>query len=60
MKKNYKKTILKILIIIIVLAFVTAVTIYLFPIIKGLTTVEGQTRFKEISNKCIHNKNIQN
>jgi len=51
MKKNYKKAILKILIIIIVLAFVTAVTIYLFPIIKGLTTVEGQTRFKEISNK---------
>lgn len=50
-KKDYKTTILKIFIIIIVLAFITAVTIYLFPIIKGLTTPEGQAEFREISNR---------
>ena len=51
MKKKTKQKLLKVLIIIIVLAFVTAVTIYMFPIIKGLATVEGQIKFREISNR---------
>ena len=51
MKKKTKEKLLKALIIIIVLAFVTAVTIYMFPIIKGLTTIEGQAKFREISNE---------
>ena len=47
MEKKIKLKILKILIFIIVIAIYVGITIYLFPVMKNLSTVEGQNAFKE-------------
>src|SRR5699024_4655960 len=45
--KLKKTTIFKIILAIIALAICIAVIIYLFPIVKNLSTSEGQLEFKE-------------
>ena len=47
MMKLKKTTIFKIILAIIALAICTAVIVYLFPIVKNLSTQEGQLEFKE-------------
>lgn len=47
MEKKTKLKIFKILMLIIVLIICTGITIYLFPVMKNLSTVEGQIEFKE-------------
>ncbi len=47
MSKQKKFQIMKIIVTILVLAVFIAITVYLFPIIKRLSTTEGQIEFKE-------------
>lgn len=44
-KKNKKILIFKIIVSIIVIAILIGATIYLFPVMKDLSTNEGQTGF---------------
>ena len=46
-KKNKKILIFKIIVSIIVMAILIGATIYLFPVMKDLSTNEGQLAFKE-------------
>ena len=48
MNKVSKSKIFKILILILVIAIFTAVTIYMFPIIKNISTPEGRLEFKDM------------
>ena len=45
--KNNKTKILKIILTIIVVALIIAVLVYLFPLIKNLSTEQGRLEFKE-------------
>ena len=47
MEKKKKLKIFKILVLIITIILLTIITIYLFPVIKNLSTKEGQIAFKE-------------
>lgn len=47
MNKKNKVKIFKIILAILVLALFVGITIYLFPVIKNLSTTEGQIAFKE-------------
>lgn len=47
MNKNNKIKIFKIILTLLVLALFIGITIYLFPVIKNLSTTEGQVEFKE-------------
>ena len=47
MEKKKKLKIFKILVLIITIILLTFITIYLFPVIKNLSTKEGQIAFKE-------------
>ena len=47
MKKDTKIKIFKIIMALISLAVIVAITIYLFPVIKEISTKEGQIAFKE-------------
>ena len=46
MKKSNTK-VFKIIILILVIAIMAGITYYLFPLIKNLSTAEGQIAFKE-------------
>lgn len=46
-KKNNNLKIFKIILTIIVLIIFIGITIYLFPVVKNLSTTEGQANFKE-------------
>ena len=55
MNKKTKLKILKIIIFIIVVLIMISATIYLFPVMKNLSTAEGQVAFKQkISNLGIY------
>lgn len=55
MNKKTKLKILKIIIFIIVVLIMISATIYLFPVMKNLSTAEGQVAFKQkISNSGIY------
>lgn len=55
MKKNKKLKIFKIILFIIVVIILTIITIYLFPVMKNLSTTEGQIAFKEkVTNSGIY------
>ena len=47
MSRKSKVKIFKIVLTLIVLAIVIAITVYLFPVMKNLSTKEGQVTFKE-------------
>lgn len=47
MKKDSRLKIFKIILTILVLIMFIAITIYLFPVMKNLSTTEGQVAFKE-------------
>lgn len=47
MNKNNKIKIFKIILTLLVLALFIGITIYLFPVMKNLSTTEGQVEFKE-------------
>lgn len=47
MKRNSKLKIFKIILTILVLIIFIGITIYLFPVMKNLSTTEGQVAFKE-------------
>ena len=47
MSKKKKIKIFKILLMAVVLTLFIGITVYLFPIMKNLSTVEGQVAFKE-------------
>ena len=47
MSKQKKFQIIKIIITVLIIAVFTAIVIYLFPIIKNLSTPEGQVEFQE-------------
>lgn len=47
MKKVNKVKILKIIALILALAIVIGIIIYLTPLMKDISTTEGQVRFKE-------------
>lgn len=47
MKSKHKVLVLKIIFAILVLAILIIATIYLFPIVKNISTSEGQLQFKE-------------
>ena len=55
MKKETKIKIFKIILAIIAVIICTGITIYLWPVVKNLSTVEGQIAFKEkINNSGIY------
>ena len=47
MEKKKKLKIFKIILLIIVVIILTVITVYLFPVMKNLSTKEGQIAFKE-------------
>ena len=47
MKKETYFKILKFIILIIVVTICVGITIYLFPVVKNISTIEGQAQFKE-------------
>ena len=47
MEKKKKLKIFKIILLIIVVIILTVITVYLFPVMKNLSTKEGQITFKE-------------
>lgn len=53
MEKNSKKA-FKIIMLILIIAIIVAIIYYLFPVVKNLSTLEGQAAFKEkISNSGV-------
>ena len=53
MEKNSKKA-FKIIMLILIIAIIVAIIYYLFPVVKNLSTPEGQVAFKEkISNSGV-------
>ena len=47
MSRKKKIKIFKILLMVVVLTLFIGITVYLFPVMKNLSTVEGQVAFKE-------------
>ena len=47
MNKKYKIRIFKILLMVIVFSLFIGIIVYLFPVMKNLSTVEGKMDFKE-------------
>ena len=47
MSRKKKIKIFKILLMAVVLTLFIGITVYLFPVMKNLSTVEGQVAFKE-------------
>lgn len=47
MSRKNKVAIFKIILLIIVLTICIGITLYLFPVMKNLSTVEGQEAFKD-------------
>ena len=47
MKRNNKVKIFKIFLLITIIGLITGMIIYIFPVIKGLSTIEGQVAFRD-------------
>ena len=47
MKRNNKVKIFKIFLFITIIGLITGMIIYIFPVIKGLSTIEGQVVFRD-------------
>ena len=47
MKRNNKVKVFKIFLLITIIGLITGMIIYIFPVIKGLSTIEGQVAFRD-------------
>ena len=47
MKRNNKVKIFKIFLLITIIVLITGMILYIFPVIKGLSTIEGQVAFRD-------------